>query len=157
MRGKIYVETSVISYLTSRLSRDLIVAGHQQITQEWWANQRDKFELSVSQTVLEEIAGGDQEAAQQRLSVIESLPLQEITQEAIALAKDLVRLGPLPEKAAVDALHIAIAVTNKVDYLLTWNCKHLANAALRSRIERVCRARGYDPVVICTPEELLED
>jgi predicted nucleic acid-binding protein len=157
MRGKIYVETSVISYLTSRLSRDLIVAGHQQITQEWWANQRDKFELFVSQTVLEEIAGGDQEAAQQRLSVIESLPLQEITEEAIALAKDLVRLGPLPEKAAVDALHIAIAVTNKVDYLLTWNCKHLANAALRSRIERVCRARGYDPVVICTPEELLED
>jgi predicted nucleic acid-binding protein len=133
------------------------VAGHQQITQEWWANQRDKFELFVSQTVLEEIAGGDQEAAQQRLSVIESLPLQEITEEAIALAKDLVRLGPLPEKAAVDALHIAIAVTNKVDYLLTWNCKHLANAALRSRIERVCRARGYDPVVICTPEELLED
>src|SRR5712691_9309401 len=157
MRGKIYVETSVISYLTSRLSRDLIVAGHQQITQEWWANQRDKFELFVSQTVLEEIAGGDQEAAQQRLSVIESLPLQEITEEAIALAKDLVRLGPLPEKAAVDALHIAIAVTNKVDYLLTWNCKHLANAALRSRIERVCRAHGYDPVVICTPEELLED
>ncbi len=157
MRGKIYVETSVISYLTSRLSRDLIVAGHQQITQEWWANQRDKFELFVSQTVLEEIAGGDQEAAQQRLSVIESLPLLEITEEAIALAKDLVRLGRLPEKAAVDALHIAIAVTNKVDYLLTWNCKHLANAALRSRIERVCRARGYDPVVICTPEELLED
>ena len=157
MKGKIYVETSVISYLTSRLSRDLIVAGHQQITQEWWANHRDKFELFVSQTVLEEIAGGDQEAAQQRLSVIESLPLQEITEEAIALAKDLVRLGPLPEKAAVDALHIAIAVTNKVDYLLTWNCKHLANAALRSRIERVCRARGYDPVVICTPEELLED
>jgi predicted nucleic acid-binding protein len=157
MKGKVYVETSVISYLTSRLSRDLIVAGHQQITQEWWANHRDKFELFVSQTVLEEIAGGDQEAAQQRLSVIESLPLQEITEEAIALAKDLVRLGPLPEKAAVDALPIAIAVTNKVDYLLTWNCKHLANAALRSRIERVCRARGYDPVVICTPEELLED
>ncbi len=157
MEGKIYVETSVISYLTSRLSRDLIVAGHQQITQEWWANQRDKFELFVSQTVLEETAGGDQEAARQRLSVIESLPLLEITEEAIALAKDLVRLGPLPEKAAVDALHIAIAVTNKVDYLLTWNCKHLANAALRSRIERVCRARGYDSVVICTPEELLED
>ena len=157
MPWKVYVETSVISYLTSRMSRDLIVAGHQQITQEWWANQRDRFELFVSQTVLEEITGGDQEAAQQRLSAIESLPLLEITEEAIALAKDLVRLGPLPEKAAVDALHIAIAVLNRVDYLLTWNCKHLANAVLRSRIERVCRARGYDPVIICTPEELLED
>ena len=151
------METSVISYLTSRMSRDLIVAGHQQITQEWWANRRDKFELFVSQTVLEETAGGDQEAAQQRLSAIESLPLLEITEEAIALAKELVRLGPLPEKAAVDALHIAIAVLNRVDYLLTWNCKHLANAALRSRIERVCRARGYNPVIICTPEELWED
>ena len=157
MRWKVYVETSVISYLTSRLSRDLIVAGHQQITQEWWANQRDKFELFVSQTVLEESAGGDQEAAQQRLSAIETLPLLEIAEEAIALAKDLVRMGPLPETAEVDALHIAIAVTNRVDYLLTWNCKHLANAALRSRIERVCRARGYDPVIICTPEELLEE
>jgi hypothetical protein len=157
MRWKVYVETSVISYLTSRLSRDLIVAGHQQITQEWWANQRDKFELFVSQTVLEESAGGDQEAAQQRLSAIEILPLLEIAEEAIALAKDLVRMGPLPETAEVDALHIAIAVTNRVDYLLTWNCKHLANAVLRSRIERVCRARGYDPVIICTPEELLEE
>ena len=157
MRWKIYVETSVISYLTSRLSRDLIVAGHQQITQEWWTNHRDKFELFVSQTVLEESAGGDQEAAQQRQSAIENLPLLEVTEDAVALAKDLVRLGPLPEKAAVDALHIAIAVTNRVDYLLTWNCKHLANAALRSRIERVCRARGYDPVIICTPEELLEE
>jgi predicted nucleic acid-binding protein len=156
MRWKVYVETSIISYLTSRMSRDLIVAGHQQITQEWWANHRETFELFVSQTVFEEVAEGDPEAAQQRLSVIESLPLLEITEEAITLAKDLVRLGPLPEKAAVDALHIAVAVTNRVDYLLTWNCKHLANAAFRSRIERVCRARGYEPVIICTPEELLE-
>jgi len=157
MKWKVYVETSVVSYLTSRLSRDWVVAGHQQITQEWWSNHRNKFELFVSQTVLEEAAGGDQEVAQQRLSAIENLPLLEITEAAIALAKDLVHLGPLPEKAEVDALHIAIAVTNRVDYLLTWNCKHLANAALRSRIERVCRAREYDPVIICTPEELLED
>ena len=157
MEWRVYVETSVISYLTSRLSRDLIVAGHQQLTQDWWANHRHKFELFVSQTVLEESTGGDQEAAQQRLSAVATLPLLEITEGAIALAKDLIRLGPLPKKAEVDALHIAIAVTNRADYLLTWNCKHLANAALRSRIERVCRAHGYEPVVICTPEELLED
>ena len=157
MQWRVYVETSVISYLTSRLSRDLIVAGHQQLTQDWWANHRQKFELFVSQTVLEESVGGDQEAAQQRLDAVATLPLLEITEEAIVLAKDLIRIGPLPKKAEVDALHIAIAVTNRVDYLLTWNCKHLANATLRSRIERVCRAHGYDPVVICTPEELLED
>ena len=157
MKWRIYVETSVVGYLTSRLSRDLIVAGHQQITQEWWASRRDRFELFISQTVIEEIAAGDSEAAQQRLAVIESLPLLEITEEAIALAKDLIRIGPLPEKAEVDALHIAVAVTNRVNYLLTWNCKHLANAALRTRIEYVCRLRGYEPVIICTPEELLED
>ena len=113
MRWKVYVETSVVSYLTSRLSRDLIVAGHQQITQEWWANHREKFELFASQTVLEEAAIGDQEAAQQRLNAIENMPFLEITEEAVALAKDLVRIGPLPEKAEVDALHIAIAVTNR--------------------------------------------
>ncbi len=156
MKWKVYVETSVVSYLTARLSRDLIVAGHQQITQEWWATHRDKFELFVSQTVLEEVAAGDSEAAQQRLSAIEDLLLLEITEEAVVLAKDLIQLGSLPENAEVDALHIAVAVTSRVDYLLTWNCKHLANAMLRSRIERVCRARGYDPVIICTPEELLE-
>ena len=157
MKWRIYVETSVVGYLTSRLSRDLIVAGHQQITQEWWASRRDRFELFISQTVIEEVAAGDSEAAQQRLAVIEGLPLLEITEEAIALAKDLIRIGPLPEKAEVDALHIAVAVTNRVNYLLTWNCKHLANAALRTRIEYVCRLRGYEPVIICTPEELLED
>ena len=107
--------------------------------------------------MLEEAAAGDQEAARQRLSIIEGLPLLEITEEAIALAKDLVCFGPLPERAAVDALHIVIAVTNRVDYLLTWNCKHLANATLRHRIERACRTREYDPVIIGTPEELLED
>jgi hypothetical protein len=157
MKWKVYVETSVISYLTSRMSRDLIVAGHQQITQEWWNNHHDKFELFVSQPVLEEASVGDQEAAQQRLSVLVNLPLLEITEAALTLAKDLVHLGPLPQKAEVDALHIAIAVTNRVDYLLTWNCKHLANAALRRRIERVCRAQEYDPIIICTPEELQEE
>jgi hypothetical protein len=157
MKRKVYVETSVLSYLTSRLSRDLIVAGHQQVTQEWWANQKDQFDLFASQTVIEEAAAGDKEAARQRLEILEDLPLLELSQEALALAGDLVHEGPLPPKAEVDALHIAIAVTNRMDYLLNWNCKHLANAALRGRIERVCRARGYEPVVICTPEELQEE
>jgi len=157
MKRKVYVETSVLSYLTSRLSRDLIVAGHQQLTQEWWASRRDKFDLFVSQTVIEEASAGDREAARQRLSILEQLPLLELSQEALDLARDLVHGGPLPAKAEVDALHIAIAATNRVDFLLTWNCKHLANAALRNCIDRVCRARGYDPVVICTPEELQEE
>lgn len=157
MKSKVYIETSVISYLTSMPSRDLVVAGHQQITNEWWANRRERFELFVSQTVNEESAAGDEAAAQRRLAIIETLPRLEITDNAISLAKEFIRVGALPEKAQIDALHIAIAVTNNVDYLLTWYCKHLANAALRTQIEQVCRLRGYAPVIICTPEELLED
>jgi len=157
MKWKVYIETSVISYLCSAPSRDLIVAGHQQITNDWWANRREQFELFVSQTVSEESAAGDGAAAQRRLAIIETLPVLEITENALSLAKDFIRIGALPEKAQVDALHIAIAVTHNVDYLLTWNCTHLANAALRTQIERVCRLRGYQPVIICTPEELMED
>ena len=156
MKRKVYIETSVISYFTARVSRDLVVAGHQRITQEWWSTRRVAFDVFVSQVVLEEASAGDREAARQRLEVLTTLPLLEISEEATALAKDLIRIGPLPERAEVDALHIAIAVTNQVDYLLTWNCAHLANAALRRQIDHVCRMRGYNFVVICILEELLE-
>jgi hypothetical protein len=156
MKRKVYIETSVVSYLTARVSRDLVVAGHQRITQEWWSARRAAFDVFVSQVVLEEASAGDQEAARQRLEVLTALPLLEISDEATTLAKDLIRIGPLPVRAEVDALHIAIAVTNQVDYLLTWNCAHLANAALRHQIDHVCRMRGYNPIIICTPEELLE-
>jgi len=156
MKRKVYIETSVISYLTARVSRDLVVAGHQRITQEWWSERRVAFDIFVSQVVLEEASAGDQEAARQRLEILAILPLLEISEEATALAQDLIRIGPLPERAEVDALHLAIAVTNQVDYLLTWNCTHLANAALRHQIEHVCQIRGYAPIIICTPEELLE-
>lgn len=156
MNQKIYIETSVVSYLTARISRDLIVAGHQRITQEWWATRREAFDVSVSQVVFEEASSGYPEAARECLSVLAALPLLEISEEAVALAKALIRLGTLPQRAEVDALHIAVAVTNQVDYLLTWNCKHLANAALRHQIDDICRENGYEPVIICTPEELME-
>ncbi len=156
MKQKVYIETSVVSYLTARISRDLIVAGHQRITQEWWVTRREAFDVSVSQIVVEEASLGDPEAARERLAVLALLPLQEISEAAVALAKDLIRLGPLPARAEVDALHIAVAVTNQVDYLLTWNCKHLANATLRHQIDAVCREKGCEPVIICTPEELME-
>jgi hypothetical protein len=107
MKRKVYIETSVISYLTARVSRDLVVAGHQRITQEWWAERRAAFEVFVSQVV--------REAARQRLEVLAALPLLEMSEGATALAKDVLRLGPLPARAEVDALHIAVAVTNQVD------------------------------------------
>ena len=157
MKQKVYIETSVISYLTARISRDLIVAGHQRLTQEWWTTRRDAFDVFVSQVVVEESSLGDPEAARQRLGVMQALPLLEISEAAVELAKELVRIGPLPPQAEVDALHIAVAVTGQVDYLLTWNCKHMANAAFRHRINTVCQDQGYVPIIICTPEELLED
>jgi len=156
MRAKVYIETTVVSYLTARPSRDVVIAGHQQTTHEWWETSRDKFDVVASQLVVREAGAGDSQAAQERLAVLSTLTLLEVTEEALALAQEIIRAEAVPEKADEDALHVAIAVTNGVEYLLTWNCKHLANATLRARIEEVCRSAGYEPVIICTPEELLE-
>lgn len=154
-KSKIYIETSIVSYLTARPSRDLIVAANQQLTQEWWRERRADFDLYVSQLVLEEIRGGDSVAATERLRVIAELPRLLVNEAAINLAERFMQSGPLPRNANVDALHIAIATTNGLDYLLTWNCNHLANAVLRKQVERLCRAAGYEPPTICTPQELL--
>lgn len=155
--AKVYLETSVISYLTSRPSRDIVVAGHQQVTRDWWDTQRERFHLVVSELVIQEAGAGNAEAAAARLRVLEELESLEISEDALSLATALVDDGPVPKKAIADALHIGIAVTNGVEYLLTWNHKHLANAAIRSSIEDICRRNGYEPSTICTPEELLED
>jgi len=106
--------------------------------------------------VVREASAGDSRAAQERLDSLATVTLLEVTEEAVALAQELLTAGAVPEKAAEDALHLAIAVTNGVEYLLTWNCKHLANATMRTKIEDVCRSAEYEPVIICTPEELLE-
>lgn len=157
MNPKLYLETTVISYLTARPSRDLIIAANQQVTQEWWQTRRPKFDLFVSQLVIQEASAGDKEAGQQRLQVLQDIPLLELNEEALALANELVNSGTLPQKAVGDALHIGVAASNGMDYLLTWNFKHLANAAIRYNIERVCRLSGYEAPIICTPQELLED
>ena len=151
------METSVVSYLTSRPSRDIVVAGHQQVTRDWWDTRRERFHLVVSELVIQEAGAGNAEAAAARLRVLEELESLEISEDALSLATALVDDGPVPKKAIADALHIGIAVTNGVEYLLTWNHKHLANAAIRSSIEDICRRNGYEPSTICTPEDLLED
>ena len=157
MKPRIYLETTIPSYLTAWPNRDLVLAAHQQITREWWRQRRDAFELFVSQVVVRECQAGDPDAAAQRLEVLRDLPLLEQTGEATALAQALLKQVPLPERAAIDALHIAIATVHGIDYLLTWNCTHIANVVLRSQIESVCRAGGYEPPAICTPEELLSE
>ena len=155
MKRRVYLETTIPSYLTALPSHDLILAAHQRITRDWW-DRRDRFELYVSDLVIREAGAGGEKAAARRLQAVEEASVLPLSAQATAVARALVEEGPLPEKAAVDALHIGIAVTNGMDYLLTWNCTHIANAAMRSRIEAVCRSRGYEPPVICTPEELME-
>lgn len=157
MNSRVYLETTVINYLTARPSRDLIVAANQQITHDWWQLRRLQFDLFISEVVVKEAGSGDSSAARQRLAKIEDVPLLTLTTHAITLAETLVRELPLPERAITDAVHVAIAATHGMDYLLTWNCRHLANAALRGKIDDVCRSLGYEPPVICTPQELMEE
>jgi predicted nucleic acid-binding protein len=148
-----YIETSVVSYLTAWPSRDLVRAAHQQVTREWWAT-RASFELHISQFVLDEAAAGDAVAAAERLEALRDLPLLDVTEDVILLATELVAGGGLPAKARVDALHVAVATVHGMDFLLTWNCTHIANAATRGTIEELCRAAGFEPPIICTPLEL---
>ena len=156
MNPTAYIETSVISYLTARPSRDLVVAAYQQMTREWWRDAPRRFELVTSELVVSEAAAGDVDASRARLKMLEDISLLGTSEETQALAEKLLDIGAIPPKAADDAAHIAIAVTNGVDYLVTWNFRHIANAIMRSTIEDVCRAAGYKPPVVCTPNELLE-
>ena len=155
MKPTAYVETSVVSYLTARPSRDLVLAAYQEITREWWRGALDRFRLVASELVVTEAGAGDSEAAAARLEALESTDLLGITGESEALTRKLLDEGAVPHRAVADAAHIAIAVTNGVDYPVTWNFRHIANAAMRTAIERICRQAGYEPPVICTPNELL--
>jgi len=157
MKPKVYLETSVISYLASRPSRDLIMAAHQQITQEWWEKRRSKFELLVSQLVLQEASGGDKSAAERRTEFVKDLAQVQTTDAVIMLAQKLLQVSALPMSEFADAVHVALAAVHGVDYLVTWNLKHIAKAATRHRIESACRESGFEPPIICTPEELMEE
>jgi predicted nucleic acid-binding protein len=156
MKQKIYLETTIISYLAAKPSNNTIIAGRQVLTQEWWDNSRASFDLVVSEMVFRETEDGDTEAARKRLSYIADLNSLDITEEALLLAELLVSEGVIPKEYSSDALHIAICAVNGIDFLLTWNCKHLANAMLRHKIEATIEVKGYQSPVICTPAELME-
>ena len=157
MKRRIYIETTVVSYLAARPSRDVIVLAHQDLTREWWAGRSASFDLCVSQPVLEEAGRGDPEVAGRRMALLRPIPIVEVDLPALQLARRLLAEGAVPEAASVDALHIAIAARHRTDYLLTWNCRHIANAARRDSIGRACLAAGWASPLICTPEELMED
>lgn len=156
MKPTVYLETTVVSYLTARPSRDLVRAAQQQITREWW-DQRGRYELFVSELVLTEAGVGDQTAAEARLAAIQGLSVLRVTPDADALAEALVSRLVIPSSALRDAVHVAVCAANGLEYLLTWNCRHLANLHQRARIEQVCRESGFVPPIIGTPNELLEE
>lgn len=155
MKPKVYVETTIVSYLSALPSRDIVLAAHQQLTREWWA-RRERFDLFVSRPVWNEAARGNAAAAARRLAALDGIPVLLVSAEASDFADRLLITTVLPAKAAIDALHVGIAVLNGMDYLLTWNCTHIANAAIRGRIEEACRAANMRAPIICTPEELTE-
>lgn len=154
MTRKVYLETSVVSYLTARPSKNVIEAGHQQTTYQFW-DRRDEFDLFASELVLTECAAGDPEAASKRLAALRGIKLLDITPYSTELAKDLVAAGIVPSKASEDALHISIATVHFADYLLTWNCRHIANPEMQARIAEKFLAKGLFLPFICTPEELI--
>ena len=139
-----------------RVSSVLRIAANQQTTRDWWDNHRQKFETFVSRFVVDECSNGDHIAAHERLAFLKGLTLLEVTGDVDSLADALLSGVPLPAKAAIDALHISVAAVNGIEYLLTWNCKHIANPSMRPAIDRICREMGFEPPVICTPQELLE-
>jgi predicted nucleic acid-binding protein len=155
MKAKLYLETTIPSYLVGRPSRDLLVAAHQEITRDWWESRRSDFELYVSELVVQEVRAGDALLAGQRLELLRDVPILAVSSEILELAEDLITEGPIPRKAAGDAAHIAIATVYGCEYLLTWNCRHIANAELHRAIRRVVEQYGYEVPSLCTPEELM--
>jgi predicted nucleic acid-binding protein len=155
MPRRVYIETTIPSYLTARPSRDIVQAARQQLTREWWDVERRNYDLCISQIVLDEAAAGDAEAAQRRMAVIDTLPLLDLTFEVDGLAGTIMQSGLLPASASRDAVHIAVTAVHQVHFLLTWNCRHIANATIFRDLQIIIMSAGYDMPVICTPEELL--
>ena len=118
----------------------MVIAGHQAATHEWWEKRRQEFELYLSEVVIAEAQRGDVQAVAARLAITKPLPLLEVNAKANELTKCLLKNKAVPEKAIEDAAHIAIACVHGMDYLLTWNCKHIANAESYKAIERICES-----------------
>lgn len=153
----LYVETSIVSYLRSRPSAQVVAAARQLLTRKWWETERPNYELVTSQYVLDEAADGDTEVAASRLAALAGVPLLPVENAILAIADEILRQAILPRSASVDALHIAMVAHHQVDYLLTWNCSHIANARILPRVFNVLDGCGLPRPIICTPEELLTD
>jgi hypothetical protein len=155
MSETVYIETSILGYLTARSTKDLILAANIEITRDWWESRRNAFILYTSEAVLDEAAQGDAEIATQRLEILRDFPLLAMNQAVQDLAAQFLSRSSLPPKAKVDAIHIAAATIHGMDYLLTWNCKHIANAQIQGKLAEISLDFGYVLPILCTPNELM--
>ncbi len=153
----VYIETSIPSYLTAKPSRDVRATAWQQLTAQWWEQEKPKYELFTSELVLAEAGAGDTVAAQRRLDSLEDIRELAVSDEAKMLARRIVADGGVPAHAEADALHVAIAAVHAVDYFLTWNCRHINNAVTKPIIRSTCAVAGFSCPEICTPLELLTE
>jgi predicted nucleic acid-binding protein len=156
MKRRVYLETTVVSYLTAQPSRDLVIAGHQEATRELWLQLASQFETYVSALVLQEAGRGNPEQAQKRLEALIPFPLLNIDDEARSLAEQIIAGKGIPKEFPEDALHIAVAAVNGIDLIVTWNFAHLNNPFTRTRIRQIVERAGYPGPEICSPDELLE-
>ena len=156
MKKTVYIETTIVSYLTGRPSGDLLIAARQLQTRQWWDEESKKHELLVSNAVLEEIAEGDTDQASKRLALIEGISVINMSDNVKDVAESLIHKCSIPPNSYYDAIHVAICAVYDIDLLLTWNCKHLANPFMLPKSYSVLQALGYTSPLIVTPEQLLE-
>ncbi|MBD3316492.1 MAG: PIN domain-containing protein [Chitinivibrionales bacterium] len=156
-KKKIYLESSVISYYANRRSRNLIVAAYQEITQEWWENELPKHDAFISQFVIDEIERGDTNQAENRMKAIADFPLVELTEQVLELAERYLSQLSIPRKSRIDAFHIAAAVVNGMDFIVSWNFHHIANVFVKEKIRKINDSLGVFTSEICTPEELVDE
>ena len=156
MKPSVYIETTIVSYLTAKPSRDLVLAAHQQITTEWWTDVRPQVNCYVSAFLIDEASRGNAVYAQKRLDEIVDFTVLEVNEEIEDLARQYFEALQIPEKAKIDAFHLAVAAWHKMDYLLSWNCKHIASARVQKMMQKINAKLGIYTPVVCTPEELME-
>lgn len=155
MKPRVYLETTIPSLLTAWPSRDVLIAGQQQATRDWWNERRRRYDLFVSVLVMTEVERGDVTAAKERITMLQECQVLPYPIEAEELTRALLSSRLIPAKAETDAAHVAIAAVYGMDFLLTWNCRHIANAAIVEKLRDVCAGKGFPAPVICTPHELM--
>jgi predicted nucleic acid-binding protein len=156
MKESIYLETTVVSYYTSKPSRDIIALAHQEITRQWWPIALRRYDIFISEVVIEEASFGDPEAAKRRLGELKDFPHLELNDKVEEMAQVYMERLEIPKKSFRDAAHLAIACVHNIDYLVTWNCAHLANGEVIKKLMKINESIGIHTPIICTPEELME-